>query len=203
MITPCKLDNPCKLCKIATNKDKERWEEKARWSNQSYFKLAKSYYAECFDNLKQLSLSQANEKTLEYVQVKIEESYKNVETQIDATAVQAKNLVWWKDIYYLYEKIDKQHEYSKFRMRPIYHKHLIFEEWQKIFKSSEFLVCQMAEHVEDCKAFYGLYGKHYFGILNKPKVEPCEEDKCKKCLETKTNAVAIGGSGGLLIPYIA
>ena len=103
----------------------------------------------------------------------------------------------------MYEKIDKQHAYRKFEMRPRYNTHLIFEEWKKIIKSSEFLVCQMAEHIEECESFYGIYGTKYFGILSKPKVQPCEGDKCKKCLESKTVAVPIGGSGGLFIPYIA
>ena len=175
----------------------------APYTNQSYIELARKYYSECLDNLKQLSLSPANEKTLEYIQAKIEDGYRNIETQIDATAEQAKSLVWWKDIYYLYEKIDKQHFYKKFEMRPRYNTHLIFEEWRKIIKSVEFLVCQMAEHVEDCTAFYGLYGTQHFGILTKPKVEPCEIDKCKKCHENKIVPVPIGGSGGLFIPYVA
>ena len=85
----------------------------------------------------------------------------------------------WKDVCYLYEKIDKQREHRGIRTK--YHTHLILEEWKNIFSQAELQFCQIAQHIEDYK---DIYGPKEFGILKKPKIEPCiEENKCKKCIE--------------------
>ena len=103
--TPCNENKPCKLCKIATKNDKDKWEKRAREKNLSYYKQAKRYHDECFDRFQQLEMSVKNMKAVENILKDLEATWNNIEIEIDTVTKQADKLILWKDIYFLYEKM--------------------------------------------------------------------------------------------------
>ena len=60
-----------------------------------------------------------------------------IEVEIDIVAEQANKSVWWKDVFFLYEKINRQpYDDILFGIRPTHEKDLIFKEWSKVYNAT-------------------------------------------------------------------
>ena len=186
VISPCKDVKPCKLCKIASTEEKEKWELKAKEGNDQYFREALRYYYACLSNLYCLDLSQEARTIIQNVRKEIDDDFERVELEIDTISLKAKDTARWIDVYYLFESLNsypngKLMYNTPFQPRVKYDKPIIFEEWRKVMVKIASQIYKMSEHVED---YRDIYGAGEFGVLNQPKIEPCNGEKqCKKCLE--------------------
>ena len=184
MRTPCDEKKPCKLCRMATKSEKEKWEKMARNRNLSCFEDAMRYLNTCIVRFQQLEMPNENIEKVRKFQNEIEDNAMKIEIEIEKVVRQAKKSVLWKDVHYLYERILEPRWNILFGLYSEKNKkHLINEEWKGTFLRLELLINGMADHVEEYK---DIMGCKYFGILKMPKRESCNEGNvCERCNENK------------------
>ena len=182
----------CRACRIASINDQEDYEKNARKRNSKSLEAVKSYFDNCFDQIKHQEFSKEDQIQLDNLKNELESTYNNVEKEIDKTVVRGKELKLWRDLDDLYGNIDDLYSMDTFGNDHINDKPIIKEEWKKMTSKVESFFYQLADHVDE----YGL-NQRILGKLLGPKSEmtewrvhkwsnsiPCnEENKCKKCLE--------------------